>query len=127
MRRTFLRSPMARTILSPVMTRPKPRRKRFAKPTREALTVLGEQGVQSVLLEGGSALLGAMLNKKLVDRVVVFVAPKIVGGIGALSPVGGNGADTMQDALGLHDVVTGRMDTDVMIDGRISTWDWGAR
>ena len=92
-----------------------------------ALKALGDEGVQSVLVEGGSALLGSLLDAKLVDRVVVFIAPKIVGGKQALSPVAGRGVDDMQDALQLQDVEIKTIDTDMMMDGRIGTWDWGAR
>ena len=49
-------------------------------PPRRALEVLAARGVQSVLVEGGAAIAGAFIAAGLVDRVAVFVAPKLLGG-----------------------------------------------
>jgi diaminohydroxyphosphoribosylaminopyrimidine deaminase/5-amino-6-(5-phosphoribosylamino)uracil reductase len=48
-------------------------------PLDEELAKLGEEGVQSLLLEGGPTLAAAFLEKHLVDKVLVFVAPKLAG------------------------------------------------
>jgi diaminohydroxyphosphoribosylaminopyrimidine deaminase/5-amino-6-(5-phosphoribosylamino)uracil reductase len=48
-------------------------------PLEEELRRLGEQGVQSLLLEGGPTLATAFLERDLVDRLLVFVAPTIAG------------------------------------------------
>ena len=45
-----------------------------------ALTLLAARGVQSVLVEGGAAIAGAFIKAGLVDRVALFVAPKLLGG-----------------------------------------------
>ena len=63
------------------------------------LKYLGSQGVMSVLVEGGGQVLGAMFDAKLIDRVDAFVAPMLIGGAGAPSPIGGNGATFIADAL----------------------------
>lgn len=63
---------------------------------------LGGRGIHHLLLEGGEALLGAFFDAGLVDRVVVFVAPKIAGGAIAAGPVGGLGVKNMDDALPLR-------------------------
>lgn len=61
--------------------------------------VLGElqaRGIQRVLAEGGSGLLGSLFDGGLVDEVLAFVAPGVVvGGVGAVSPVGGAGIVSM--------------------------------
>ena len=45
-----------------------------------ALVKLGQKGIASILLEGGGTLNGSMLEQKLVDRLILFIAPKIIGG-----------------------------------------------
>ncbi|WP_350454035.1 bifunctional diaminohydroxyphosphoribosylaminopyrimidine deaminase/5-amino-6-(5-phosphoribosylamino)uracil reductase RibD [Slackia heliotrinireducens] len=62
---------------------------------------LGESGVDSVLVEGGSTLHANMFENGLVDEVVVYLAPKVCGGTSAPTPVGGAGAALMADALQL--------------------------
>jgi len=49
-------------------------------PLLKALEALGQRGVQSVLVEGGSLVFGALINARLVDRVAFFLAPTLMGG-----------------------------------------------
>ncbi len=74
-------------------------------PLRPLLRKLAAQGIISVLVEGGSAVRGSFLDAKLVDRVHWFVAPSIIGAQGALSSIGGVGADQPSDAVRLRHVV----------------------
>ena len=55
----------------------------------ELLEALGRREVTSVLVEGGSTVLGSLFDQCLVDKVVAFVAPVIIGGKSAPSPVSG--------------------------------------
>lgn len=81
---------------------------------------LGARDVMSLLVEGGSAVLGAFFAAGLVDRVVAFVAPKIVGGAGAPGPVGGDGGvRRMPEAVVLGGVRTQRVGDDLMVTGRV--------
>ena len=61
----------------------------------------GSQGVDSVLAEGGSALHWSLVRDGLVNRVQAYLAPKILGGQGAKSPVGGQGVPHPDQALRL--------------------------
>lgn len=81
------------------------------------LIELGNRGVTTVFVEGGSTLLGSLFDAGLVDRVVAFVAPMIVGGGSALSPVGGTGVELMADALRLSDVHIQTFGDDVAVTG----------
>ncbi len=65
---------------------------------------LGRRGVTSVLVEGGGTLNFALLERHLVDQVVAFVAPKLIGGRGAPTPFDGPGWPAMADAVHLVDV-----------------------
>ena len=78
-------------------------------------TVLGERGVASVLVEGGAALTAALLKQRLIDKMVLFVAPKIIGGDG-ISVFGPCGVDTMEQALLLRDLTSRPIGGDVMLE-----------
>ena len=60
---------------------------------------LGKMGINSVLLEGGGELAASMLGAGLVDRGIIFLAPKIIGGRDAKTPVEGDGIELMGQAL----------------------------
>ena len=59
---------------------------------------LGRRGVVTLLVEGGGEVLGSLFDRGYVDRVLAFVAPVIIGGSGAASPVGGAGVSKMAGA-----------------------------
>ena len=61
---------------------------------------LGEQGIDSVLVEGGGTLNDSIIRAGLADRAEVFIAPKIFGGEGARSPVEGLGVEQVSEAAG---------------------------
>jgi diaminohydroxyphosphoribosylaminopyrimidine deaminase/5-amino-6-(5-phosphoribosylamino)uracil reductase len=84
------------------------------------LKVLGEQEITSVLVEGGGILLGSLFDGGLVDKVVVFIAPIIIGGEGAKTAVGGEGVDKVADSLRLEQVCVERFGDDVMVSGYVS-------
>lgn len=88
-----------------------------------ALAGLGRRDVVEVMLEGGPALIEAMMQRGLVDRVAAFVAPALVGDLAApgLSP--GKKALRMADAVRLHRVRIRRFDPDVLIEGDVGPLD----
>ncbi|MFH1140084.1 MAG: RibD family protein, partial [Chloroflexota bacterium] len=81
------------------------------------LAFLGQREVTSVLAEGGGALLGSLFDQGLVDKVVAFIAPLIIGGAGATPAVGGHGSATLGEALRLQDVHTEQIGEDIMLVG----------
>lgn len=82
-----------------------------------ALRTLAEQGINSILLEGGSRLNGSMLDGGYIDRVAAFIAPLLVGGQAAVSPIAGFGVDSVADALKLRDVGWSTLGSDLLIEG----------
>ncbi len=80
---------------------------------------LGEREITSVLVEGGGILLGSLFDSNLVDKVIVFVAPIIIGGEGAKAAVAGKGVDMIGDALKLERISTEKFGGDIMISGYI--------
>jgi diaminohydroxyphosphoribosylaminopyrimidine deaminase/5-amino-6-(5-phosphoribosylamino)uracil reductase len=59
---------------------------------RALLTELGRRRMTNLLVEGGAEVLGSFCDERLIDEFHVFVAPKLIGGPAAPSPVGGVGA-----------------------------------
>ena len=84
---------------------------------RGLLAALGARGVVSVLVEGGAELLGALFDERLVDKVVAFIAPVVIGGTEAPSAVGGRGPERLADALALRGVRYEPIDGDLMVVG----------
>jgi diaminohydroxyphosphoribosylaminopyrimidine deaminase/5-amino-6-(5-phosphoribosylamino)uracil reductase len=85
----------------------------------ELLNILGEMKLCSLLVEGGGTINAALLEKGLADKVYWFIAPKIIGGQEAPSPVGGKGLDFMKDALELESMEITRFTRDILITGYI--------
>ena len=84
----------------------------------ELLRRLGrERSVTSLLVEGGRTLLGSLFDQHLVDKVVAFLAPTIIGGEGAPSAVGGVGVERMADAVRLERVEVLRFGSDTAVIG----------
>lgn len=80
---------------------------------------LGKINIDSVLLEGGATLNYSALNEGIVDKVVSFIAPKIIGGEVAKTPVGGEGINYMKDAIKLQNISTLKFGEDIMIEGKV--------
>ena len=82
------------------------------------LKALGERGATNVLLEGGAEAFGTFFDRGLVDRVMVFICPLIVGGAQALGAVGGSGAETVEDAIRIvRPACAQQVGTDLLIEG----------
>lgn len=73
--------------------------------------------IDSILLEGGGTLNAAALEANIVDKVMFFIAPKILGGKDAVTPVDGKGMDFMSDAFKLKDVSISRFGEDILVEG----------
>jgi len=76
--------------------------------------------IDSILLEGGGSLNAGALKAGIVDKVMVFIAPKIVGGADAKTPVAGSGILRMDDALRLRDVHVRKYGGDISVEGYVT-------
>jgi len=85
----------------------------------ELLAELGRRNMTNVLVEAGSGLLGSFFDGRHVDEVHVFVAPKIVGGTGALSPIGGQGMAQVSEDASINGMVVQQFGNDLLIEGRL--------
>ncbi len=81
------------------------------------LDELGQREVTSLLVEGGGTVLGSFFDRRLVNKVLAFVAPLIIGGHDAPQPVGGEGVERLADAPRLERVNWQRVGNDVLVTG----------
>jgi diaminohydroxyphosphoribosylaminopyrimidine deaminase/5-amino-6-(5-phosphoribosylamino)uracil reductase len=89
-------------------------------PLRQLWQELGRRNVQYLLLEGGAGLATAALEDNLIDQLVLFIAPKIVGGCSGFGIFSGVGCSKMADAINLHNVSHRSSGDDLMIVGDIA-------
>ncbi|MBN1311971.1 MAG: bifunctional diaminohydroxyphosphoribosylaminopyrimidine deaminase/5-amino-6-(5-phosphoribosylamino)uracil reductase RibD [Anaerolineae bacterium] len=82
------------------------------------LHTLGQREIQSLVVEGGSTILGSFFDSELVDEVWAFIAPVIIGGKDAPSPVEGIGVTALERALRLKDACIELLDGDWLISGK---------
>ncbi len=80
---------------------------------------LGARGITSVLVEGGGEVAASALAAGAIDKVLFFLAPRLVGGRDAPTPVEGLGAATMAEALSLERLRVRRSGADVAIEGYV--------
>jgi diaminohydroxyphosphoribosylaminopyrimidine deaminase/5-amino-6-(5-phosphoribosylamino)uracil reductase len=80
---------------------------------------LWKQGIDSILIEGGSTLNYSAVSEGVVDKVVSFISPKIIGGKDSFTPVGGAGVRTISDAFRLKVDKVEQIDTDILIESYI--------
>ena len=85
------------------------------------MPLLVERGVNSVLVEGGGTLLATLIEQKFVSKVEAIVAPMLIGGRNALTPVEGDGFSYLKDALRLENITVGQLGDDVHIVGYVNT------
>jgi diaminohydroxyphosphoribosylaminopyrimidine deaminase/5-amino-6-(5-phosphoribosylamino)uracil reductase len=86
---------------------------------KKLLQILGARGITSILVEGGGVLLGSLFDCRLIDKVIAFIAPIIIGGREAKSAVGGEGVDSVTGALKLEHVSVKKLDRDLMVSGYV--------
>ncbi len=83
------------------------------------LEELGRRQIDSVLAEGGGTLHWELLRLGLVHRVMAYVAPKILGGTDAKTPVEGLGFPTPDDATLLESLRISRLGEDILIESEV--------
>jgi len=84
------------------------------------LKSLAEREITSVMVEGGGILLGSLFDRGLVDKVIAFIAPIIIGGAGAKTAVAGDGVSEVAQSFHLERVRVGRLGDDLMVSGYVA-------
>ncbi len=85
----------------------------------ELMKHLGEENIDSILLEGGGALNWSALNSGIVNEVQTYIAPKIFGGIDSRSPVAGIGVENPQDSFYLKNKSIRQIGEDILIESEV--------
>jgi diaminohydroxyphosphoribosylaminopyrimidine deaminase / 5-amino-6-(5-phosphoribosylamino)uracil reductase len=80
---------------------------------------LGIMGIDSILIEGGSTLAFSAFSAGIIDKVISFISPKILGGKMAPTPVGGKGIEMMDDAIRIRDWTFRKCGEDFLVEGYI--------
>lgn len=83
------------------------------------MKLLGEQGIDSILLEGGAQLNWSALNSGIVNKVQTYIAPKIFGGAASKTPVSGIGVVSPSDAFILEKSKIIQIGDDFLIESRV--------
>ena len=87
------------------------------KSLREVLQDLGRRGIEQVLIEGGGRTLGEAFDEGLVDHIVFYVAPVLIGG--ETPSVGGSGVENNERAIRLINPTYTRIGDDIRIEGAV--------
>ena len=87
------------------------------------LNKLGKMGVTSILLEGGSTLNASALRQKLVNKVMLYAAPRLLGGQDAKGLIGGTSPLRLADAIGVKDVGFTHLGQDMLITANLCKKD----
>ena len=86
---------------------------------KDLLKKLGGMGIIHVLVEGGGELVASLVEKRLADEFLFFIAPKIIGGRNALTPVEGSGIKSMDQALILNKMKVRKFKRDILIEAEV--------
>lgn len=84
------------------------------------LTKLGEREITSIMVEGGGILLGSLFDQGLIDKVITFIAPLVIGGEGAKTAVAGKGVERVADAIKLKRINVEKIGDDLMVSGYVA-------
>ncbi len=86
---------------------------------KDMMKKLAGMGITSVLVEGGGMLIGSLFDDGLVDKIMFFLSPKIIGGKDAIGSVMGQGISRVERALKLKNVSLKRVGEDFLIEGYV--------
>lgn len=86
---------------------------------KDMLKKLAQLGITNILVEGGGTLIGSLFDDGLVDRILFFISPKIIGGKDAISSVMGQGVPRIDKAIKLKEVKFSRIGEDFLVEGAV--------
>jgi len=87
---------------------------------KELMDELGKRQVMSLLIEGGGELAASAFSCGIVDKLFFFIAPRIVGGRCAPTPVGGEGIDRIGEAVKVSRMTARRFGEDILVEGYLN-------
>lgn len=87
---------------------------------KSCLLKLGEMGMVSLLVEGGSQINGSFLDEGLIDKLLLFLSPKVIGDSQALGIFGGKGVAKLKEAISIYEFRARRIGEDIFLEGYMS-------
>jgi len=78
--------------------------------------------ITHIFLEGGGDVSGSFVDGDLVDRILFFISPKIIGGSEAISSVAGRGVNALSETKNLQDIKVKKVGTDILVEGLINKY-----
>ncbi|MDP3296390.1 MAG: bifunctional diaminohydroxyphosphoribosylaminopyrimidine deaminase/5-amino-6-(5-phosphoribosylamino)uracil reductase RibD [Thermodesulfovibrionia bacterium] len=86
---------------------------------KELMKKLGKLDITSVMIEGGSSINASALSGRVVDKIMVFVAPKIIGGVDSVPSVGGKSPAFLKNAVRIKNLQVKKIGEDFLFEGYI--------
>jgi len=86
---------------------------------KELVKRLGQEGIDSILIEGGGTLNFSALEEDIVDKTIFYIAPKILGGENSKNCIAGMGFSKLDDAVNLKDLSYRKIGEDLVVEGYI--------
>jgi diaminohydroxyphosphoribosylaminopyrimidine deaminase/5-amino-6-(5-phosphoribosylamino)uracil reductase len=83
----------------------------------EVMKVLYQKEISSVLWECGETLAAHAIADGVIQKIMAFIAPKIIGGLTAPSPIGELGLKQMTEALEIQKITLSQIDKDILVEG----------
>ena len=90
---------------------------------KELMIALGNLKIDSILLEGGGTLNFSALEEGIVDKVKIYIAPKIIGGKDSKTPIEGKGIDNLKDAFKITNLSVSTIGEDILVEGYVEKGD----
>jgi diaminohydroxyphosphoribosylaminopyrimidine deaminase/5-amino-6-(5-phosphoribosylamino)uracil reductase len=87
---------------------------------KDMLRKLAQLEIANILVEGGGTLIGSLFDEGLVDKIIFFISPKIIGGKNAIGSVMGKGIARVDKALKLKGVSLRRLGEDILVEGYVT-------
>ncbi len=87
---------------------------------RDLMKKLGQMEIIDILVEGGGEISATLIDERLADRMLFFIAPKIIGGRNAVPSVGGDGIRRMKDAVTLNIMNVKRFSKDILLEAEVN-------
>ena len=86
---------------------------------KSALKKLTQIGITNILVEGGGTLIGSLFDEGLVDKILFFISPKIIGGKDAISSVMGRGITRIDRVIKLRNIKFRRLGEDFLVEAYV--------
>lgn len=86
---------------------------------RELMKKIGQDQIDSILIEGGSELNFSALEEQIVDKIKFYISPKILGGQSSKSSIGGKGFKKLSDCVSLRNITYSSINNDLILEGYI--------